>query len=155
MIVNRPEVRFKPLVFDYVPIANLDLLSPGDDPMQLYYDDIVFEPMNEVEHGDYLVLVPGEPAALHLKPHELERCFEPNTKDNWNEELVTVDQKGFEWALIHMKSGMPVKRRDDSDIIILDLIEGRFKRNGEDWHPTLDDLLYDQWEVALDFGDEI
>lgn len=153
MIVNRPEVRFKPLVFDLVQMNNLDLLGPGEEYDYLLYDDILFSPMGEVESGDYLVIT-REQKALHLKPKELERAFEPNTKDNWQEELLSVDERGFEWALAHMKFGLPVKRQDSSDVIRL--VEGKYftANQGEYWFPKIEDLTYENWQVALDFGDE-
>lgn len=147
MQLDLPEVRLKPIVFQQVVIEDAQLLRRTGYKWQ--YDDIEFVCSGVVSIGDSVLIHPVHDS-LHLTPDQLQEFYVPNDDDHWEEKLVKVQEQGFDYALYHMRSGLPCARDSQSTIHTMDR-HGFYQKCGDayvEWQPTTDDLLATDWRVA-------
>lgn len=147
MLVDIPEYRLRPKVVMGVRIDNLDYLNTEDEPDIWMYHQFIFSTEDLVEVGDYLMICDGQ--VTHLKAKDFEDAFMPNTKDTWDDDLLETSH-GFDWALMNLKSGIPVKRGEMTVCPVIEDGELHFEVQGAKWMPEMADIRAIDWEA--DYG---
>lgn len=157
MLVDLPEYRMIPHVVQVIRVTEMDKLVESSKEGCLNYHDFMFLPDGDVDEGDFLVIRNG--AISHYKPDEFNTFFEPNSRDNWNDDGISILQTGIDWAMAQLKSGWAIKRGDSTQIIYPDIVDCALKfftrlDDGAvvEWAPTIDDLHHENWQVVPDFG---
>lgn len=150
--VNIPSYRLKQKIILGVQIKDPGLIEFIDGEGYYSYRGICFNTNREPLRDDYIGLVDG--VGEHFSKREFERAFEPNTKDNWQSERIEMDDSGFEWALVQLKSGMSVTRGGPliSPFYEKDGLHLRIQQDDEmiEWLPSIEDMRAENWQVIFE-----